>query len=90
MQDGHIIYQGPAKESAYYFEAIGMGFPQYSNPADYFISKLLINYPKQKEDLEKVEFYLNSYNQKLKKTIKEESEKLKIKTEEINGELFMN
>lgn len=42
MQEGHIIYQGPAKESPSYFSSIGYVIPVFSNPADYFMKKFYV------------------------------------------------
>ena len=60
MADGHIVYQGDAKESVSYFEHIKRPVPKFANPADYFMKLLSINYPKRQEDEDKME-YLNRY-----------------------------
>jgi len=54
MADGHIMYQGLAKESTHYFKKIGLECPTFSNPADYFMRVLTINYPKETNDEKKI------------------------------------
>ena len=46
MCDGNIVYQGDAKDSVKYFKDIKMPVPPRTNPADYFMKILSINYPK--------------------------------------------
>jgi hypothetical protein len=50
MTDGHIVYQGPARDSTQHFNKINLRCPVTSNPADYFMRILSVNYPKQQED----------------------------------------
>jgi len=50
MMDGHIVYQGSAKDSTKYFSSIGYLCPIQSNPSDYFMKVLAVNYPKKLED----------------------------------------
>jgi ABC-type multidrug transport system ATPase subunit len=47
MADGHIVYQGDAKDSIQYFKKIERPVPQFANPADFFMKLLSIKYPKQ-------------------------------------------
>jgi len=61
MADGHIMYQGLAKESTRYFSKIGLDCPTFSNPADYFMKILTINYPKQVNDEKKLAFMNGNY-----------------------------
>lgn len=58
MADGHIVYQGDAKNSIDYFKKIDRPVPAKTNPADFFMKLLSINYPKQQADEEKLT-YLN-------------------------------
>lgn len=44
LADGHLVYQGPAKESGKYFSMKAQG--KNRNPCDYFMKELSINYPK--------------------------------------------
>lgn len=53
MADGHIVYQGPGSESGDYFRLKEAGIKN-SNPCDYFMRELSINYPKQEEDEAKI------------------------------------
>jgi hypothetical protein len=50
MMDGYIVYQGPVRDSTLHFSKIGFSCPSRSNPADYFMRILSINYPKKPED----------------------------------------
>ena len=62
MADGHIMYQGDAKDSISYFRYIQRPVPQFANPADYFMKLLSINYPKQQEDEEKINYLNTKYH----------------------------
>jgi hypothetical protein len=57
MMDGHITYQGPAKESTLHFSKIGYTCPGQTNPTDYFMRILSINYPKTEEDIKKIDAF---------------------------------
>ena len=50
MMDGHIVYQGKAKESITYFAEQGHVCHRHANPADYFMKITSVNYPKEPED----------------------------------------
>ena len=50
MADGHIMYQGLAKDSVHHFAKIGFVCPIHSNPADYFMRVLSVSYPKTSDD----------------------------------------
>ena len=54
MMDGYVVYQGEARESAKYFESINYKCPKNSNPADFYMKVLSINYPKTDKDNEKI------------------------------------
>ena len=56
MCDGHVIYQGEAKDSTRYFEDIDIPCPKFSNPADFFMKILTIDYPKNSNDEKKLEY----------------------------------
>jgi len=62
MCDGYIVYQGLAKYSSQYFKSIGWEVPHHTNPADYYMSALSINYPKQKADLKKIKALKKTYD----------------------------
>jgi hypothetical protein len=55
MMDGYITYQGPARDSTLHFSKIGFVCPGQTNPADFYMRILSINYPKTKADDEKIE-----------------------------------
>ena len=65
MMDGYIMYQGKAKDSTAYFASIGHQCPLQSNPADFYMKVLTVNYPKQAEDENKIKFLMDNYNQRL-------------------------
>ena len=46
--------------------------PQFANPADFFMRILSINYPKQKEDDERLEYLNRNYHILLEKSVKAE------------------
>ena len=50
MMDGYIVYQGNAKDSTSYFSTVGFQCPNRSNPGDYFMKVLTVNYPKTEVD----------------------------------------
>ena len=62
MMDGYIAYQGLAKESTAHFAKLGMICPTTSNPADYFMRVLTVNYPKTEEEDTHVAAVVNHYN----------------------------
>jgi len=70
MCDGHIVYQGDAKDSVKYFRMIQRPVPTYSNPADFFMKLLSVNYPLNQEDEDKIKFLNMHYNSILKKSVK--------------------
>lgn len=69
MCDGNIVFQGEARRSAKYFGEIGIPCPRFSNPADFYINKLTINYPKQPSDDKKVAYLTDCYFKKLDKSV---------------------
>jgi len=73
MADGHIVYQGRAKDSPLYFNSIGLQIPTYSNPADFYMRSLKITYPKKQEDHEKIKMLTESYDRTMKDRIEQES-----------------
>ena len=56
MADGYIVYQGEAKKSPLYFSSIGFYCPTFANPADYYMKRLSINYPKTQFDEDKITY----------------------------------
>lgn len=61
LADGNVVYQGVAKDSATYFNLTTAGKTR-RNPCDYFMRELSINYPKKKEDEDKINKYTTKYN----------------------------
>jgi len=59
MCDGYIMYQGEAARSAQYFKQINIPCPKFSNPADFFMKALTVNYPKEENDVKKVNYLLS-------------------------------
>lgn len=78
MADGNIVYQGLANEAPAYFSKLDFKFSKFSSPADIFMKVLSVNYPKQKEDSEKLDRIILSYEKKFKDRIINEIEKSKI------------
>ena len=56
LVDGYIVYQGYADLSPYYFNSIGFNCPEYANPADYFLKRLAVSYPKCRRDQDKIDY----------------------------------
>jgi len=65
MMDGYIVYQGKAKDSTSYFSTIGFNCPTRSNPADYFMKVLTVNYPKGEEDEKQIQNIYQFYGKTL-------------------------
>ena len=61
MCDGHIIFQGEANKSPPFFRGCGYDMPRQANPADIFMKLLAIHYPKNEEDLAKIQKLKNAY-----------------------------
>lgn len=69
MMDGNIAYQGYACQCANYFAKIGSPCPTYQNPTDFYMKKLSVNYPLEKEDIEKSAFFDLNYKNDLAITV---------------------
>lgn len=78
MADGHIVYQGDAQDTTSYFSKIGFNCPNFANPADYFLKRLTINYPKQKFDKDKIAFLRQQYQKRLHPLMRTEADQLKL------------
>ena len=61
MMDGHITYQGLAKDSTLHFAKAGLTCPIQSNPSDYFMRILSVNYPKTEDDEKHIELINSHY-----------------------------
>jgi len=64
MCDGYTVYQGRAKSSPKYFSDLGYPISGFCNPADKFMAVLSINYPKRKEDNDKIEYLRQCYEER--------------------------
>lgn len=78
MADGNIVYQGDAKASVKYFESTGYPVPQFANPADYFMKILSIRYPKQEEDVNKIDKLCRNYRTMNVRMVKAESRMVRL------------
>ena len=76
LADGHVVYQGPAKESFNYFNMGALG-KKNQNPCDFFMRELSINYPKKEVDDAKLEKYLTKYQQEHAHKVCEEMERIR-------------
>lgn len=85
MADGHIVYQGDAKQSVTYFEEIGKPVPRQTNPADFFMKLLSINYPRQAADKQKMKELKQAYKAKKKKQIKVENRVIRLAAPKQEG-----
>ncbi len=67
MIDGKFIYQGKASMVQKYFEAeLGYKFPAFSNPPDFFMSKM---HPEKFENRERFPEYFEKYERLQGKSI---------------------
>ena len=73
MADGYIVYQGDAVGSDAYFAKIGKPLPRFANPGDYFMKVLSVNYPKQKEDNDKIAELNRNYHAMLEQGVTAEN-----------------
>ena len=69
MCDGHIVYQGDAKDSTEYFKHMGYKVNRYDNPADAFMRSLSISYPKSQADEDKIQNLVQTYNTQQKQSV---------------------
>jgi ABC-type multidrug transport system ATPase subunit len=77
LQDGNVAFQGYVSECAGYFAKIGIPCPSTHNPADFYIAKLAVDYPKDAKEIKKIEFFTDSYIQNLKSITDEEEKAIK-------------
>lgn len=61
MADGHIVYQGDARDSMDHFNQFGITSSKYANPADIFMRILAVNYPKTQDDEKRVQGFIDHY-----------------------------
>ena len=85
MADGHIVYQGDAKDSVAYFKFIDRPVPQFANPADFFMKLLAITYPKRVEDEEKINYLNRYYHQFIERKVKAANRIVRLDPPKISG-----
>jgi ABC-type multidrug transport system ATPase subunit len=78
MADGFTVFQGDAAESMEYFRTLKFNVPKRCNPADFFMKALNIKYPKQQDDIEKLELLNRSYRVSLDKRIEVDNKLIKL------------
>jgi ABC-type multidrug transport system ATPase subunit len=78
MADGFTVFQGDAAESMEYFRTLQFNVPKRCNPADFFMKALNIKYPKQQDDIEKLELLNRSYRYTLDKRIEVDNKLIKL------------
>ena len=66
MSEGNIIFQGTAMRSQRNFRRLGFDFKPFSNPADQFMRFVAVSHPKTQEEVNKLKYLLESYEEKLK------------------------
>jgi ABC-type multidrug transport system ATPase subunit len=78
MADGFTVFQGDAAESMEYFRTLKFNVPKRCNPADFFMKALNIKYPKQQDDIDKLELLNRSYRFQLDKRIEVDNKLIKL------------
>ena len=73
MMDGYVVFQGRTKDSTAHFAKMGMICPASSNPADFYMKVLAVNYPKTEDDDRQVAAVVNHYNRNIEPTILKEA-----------------
>ena len=58
--NGHIVYEGSAKDAVEHFARIGYTCPEYSNPADYFMIQVM-QYKGTEEDDKRLQVLIDAY-----------------------------
>ena len=71
MMDGFITYQGKAKDSTMHFSKIGLTCPMRTNPADYYMRILSVNYPKKQVDEKNIQMLTDHYNNTVMQSLME-------------------
>jgi ABC-2 type transporter len=84
MMDGHIVYQGRARDSTTHFLKMGMNCPIHSNPADYYMRILSVNYPKHEEDETHIKIFTDHYDNNLKQLVAADGAFLKLPPPDIS------
>ena len=67
MADGYTCFQGEATEALDYFRSVKFNVPKRCNPSDFFMKALDVKYPKQADDIEKLERLNRAYKFQVEK-----------------------
>eukprot|EP00347_Sterkiella_histriomuscorum_P003173 403365311 len=87
MTDGNVIYEGKPQDSVKYFKQIGFHVPKFSNPSDYFMSRILtVEYPKSEFDEKKLEFLKQQFEEHNKPEILQTIQDVKL--DSVNQDLL--
>lgn len=78
MADGYCVFQGDASESLDYFRSCKFNVPKRCNPSDFFMKALDIKYPKQQDDIEKLERLNRAYRFQIEKRNEVENKMIKL------------
>lgn len=78
MADGYTCFQGDAAESLDYFRSCKFVVPKRCNPSDFFMKALDIKYPKQQDDIEKLERLNRAYRFQIEKRNDVENKMIKL------------
>ena len=84
MMDGYIVYQGSARDSTTYFLKRGMSCPRSSNPADFYMRILSVNYPKHEEDENYIKIFNDYYSNEQKQLVVSEGAILQLGPPDIS------
>lgn len=84
LMDGHVIYQGPAKDATSHFSKIGFHCPRFANPADYFLKEFYVPFKKDGKDVAKLEALVKGYEDNMLLTVEKENEA--IRYEEVSSD----
>ena len=79
------MYQGEAKLSAQYFRGIGFTMPEFSNPADTYMKILAVKYPPTKKDLQKIDYFVKCYKDKVEPGVLEEMKQLTLDAPDLKA-----
>lgn len=78
MADGYTCFQGEATEALDYFRSVKFNVPKRCNPSDFFMKALDVKYPKQADDIEKLERLNRAYKFQVEKRNQVENKMIKL------------
>ena len=76
MSEGNIVFQGTAMRSQRYLTKLGFEFKPFRNPTDEFMKILAVTYPKSAEEVKKLKYLIEKYDEKLKPKVLKQMEEL--------------